>query len=109
MIQDEPPMEEWGLPPTEHDQPGVGVGGAQRVLRRAAIHRAVQFGRHAFQHQLFPVMFGAAVQEPAPDTGPGEHGLGEDFVLEPRIPPTPTPNGQFNQQHGGKQVVWLLP
>lgn len=66
---------------TEDDEAGVGVGGAQGVLRGAAVHGAVELGRYPLQHQLLPSVFGAAVQESAPHTGPREEGLGEDFVL----------------------------
>lgn len=66
---------------TEDDEAGVGVGGAQGVLRGAAVHGAVELGRYPLQHQLLPSVFGAAVQESAPHTGPREEGLREDFVL----------------------------
>ena len=70
---------------TEHNQPGVGVRGAQRVLRRAAVHGAVQLRWHALQDQLLPIVFSTSVQEPAPNAGPREHGFGEDFVLQNKI------------------------
>lgn len=66
---------------TKNDEPGVGVGGAQGVLGGAAVHGAVELGRHPLQHQLLAIVFGAAVEEPAPHPGPREEGLGEDFIL----------------------------
>lgn len=66
---------------TEDDEAGVGVRGTQRILGRAAVHGAVELGRHSLQNQLLPVPLGAAVEQAAPHPRPGEEGLGEHLVL----------------------------
>ena len=64
------------------------ICGAQRILGRAAIHGAVEVGRHPLQNQLPPLALGAAIEQAAPHPRPGEQGLREHLVLStpgPRV------------------------
>lgn len=61
------------------------IRGAQGILGRAAIHGAVELGRHPLQNQLLPLPLGAAVQKAAPHPRPGEEGLGEHLVLRTQV------------------------
>lgn len=54
---------------------------AQRILGRAAVHGAVEFGWHSLQNQLLPIPLGTPVKQTAPDPGPGEEGLREHLIL----------------------------
>lgn len=57
------------------------VCGAQRILGCAAVHGAVELGRHSLQDELPALPLAAAVQQAAPDPRPGEQGLRKDLVL----------------------------
>lgn len=70
-----------GRAPTKHYEAGVRVCGAQRILGRAAVHGAVELGRDSLQDELAALALAAAVQQAAPDPGPGEEGLRKDLVL----------------------------
>lgn len=57
------------------------ICGAQRILRRAAIHGAVKLGWHPLQNQLLPLSLCAAIQQAAPHPGPGKERLRENLIL----------------------------
>lgn len=78
-ISDENEASDIGL--TKHDEAGVSVCGAQRILGRAAEHGAVEFSRDSVQDQFPSIVLLAAVQQTPSDPGPGEHGLREDLAL----------------------------
>lgn len=67
--------------PTKHDEAGVGVGGAKRILGCAAKHGAVELSRNSVQNKLPAVMLLSAVQQVSSNPGPGVHGLREDLAL----------------------------
>lgn len=66
---------------TEHYETCVRVGGAKRILSRAAVHWAVELSRNSLQHELFSNPLLSAIQQEATDTRPREQGLWEDLVL----------------------------
>lgn len=66
---------------TKHYEAGVRICGAQRILGRAAVHGAVELGRHPLQDELPALPLGTAVQQAAPDPRPGEEGLWKHLVL----------------------------
>lgn len=72
------------------------ICGAQRILGRAAIHGAVELGWHSLQNQLLPLSLGAAVQQAAPHSRPGEEGLGEHLILS-------TPSIHMGREGGGEK------
>lgn len=96
-----------GAQPTEHDEPDVRVGGAQRVLGCAAVHGAVELGGNPLQHQLPPVELGAAIQEAAPDPCPCEQGLWEDLILLARAGESLVTGGAIlPEQRGLRATAW---
>ena len=66
---------------TKHNETGMCVSGAQRILGRAAIHGAIELGWHSLQNQLFSLSLRAAVQQAAPHPRPGEEGFREHLIL----------------------------
>lgn len=66
---------------TKHYEASVRICGAQRVLGCAAIHGAVKLSWHSLQNQLLPLSLGAAIQQAAPHSRPGEEGLGKHLIL----------------------------
>lgn len=57
------------------------IGGAEWILGCAAVHGAVELSWNPLQNQLLALPLGAAIQEAAPHSRPGEQGLGEHFIL----------------------------
>lgn len=66
---------------TKHYEASVRICGAQRILGRAAIHGAVKLSWHSLQNQLLPLSLGAAIQQAAPHSRPGEEGLRKHLIL----------------------------
>lgn len=85
---------------TKDDEARVGVGGAQRVLGRAAVHGAVELGRDPLQHQLLAVVLGAAVQQAAAHARPREQRLREHLVLQGQGSVRGEQTWRWNQQIG---------
>lgn len=72
---------------TKDYEASVRIRGAQWILGCASIHGAVELGWHSLQNQLLPLSFGAAIQQAAPHSRPGEEGLREHLILS-----TPSPH-----------------
>lgn len=83
---------------TKHYEAGVRIRGAQRILGRAAVHGAVELGRHSLQDELPALPLGAAVQQAAPDPRPGEEGLRKHLVL----PAAETIKAGEREREGGR-------
>lgn len=83
---------------TKHYEAGVRICGAQRILGRAAVHGAVELGRHSLQDQFPALPLGAAVQQATPDPRPGEQGLRKHLVL----PASQTRKVAERQRSGGR-------
>lgn len=66
---------------TKHYEASVRICGAERILGRAAVHGAVELSWHPLQDQLLPLSLGAAVQQAAPHSCPGEEGLRKHLIL----------------------------
>lgn len=67
--------------PTEHNEAGVGVCGAERILCCAAEHRAIEIGWNSLQDKFSSNILLTAIQQMPAHLGPGEHGLREHIAL----------------------------
>lgn len=74
------------------------ICGAQRILGRAAVHGAIELGRHTLQDQLLPLTLSAAIQQAATHPRPGEEGFRENLIL---LPPSTQWDGEEKGRRGG--------
>lgn len=89
---------------TKNYEASVRISGAQRILGRAAIHGAVELRRHSLQNQLLPLSLGAAIQQSAPYSRPGEEGLGEHLILSKKKKKKPKrPQGEGENKKKGRE------
>lgn len=86
---------------TKDYEAGVRIRGAQGILGRAAVHGAVELGRHSLQDQLLPLPLHAAVQQATPHPRPGEEGLREHLVLS-------TPGADGIGEREGRGGLWRI-
>lgn len=66
---------------TKHNQAGVGICGAQRILGCAAKHGAIELSRDSLQDEFPSVMDCSAIEQIPTNLGPSEYWLREDFTL----------------------------
>ncbi|KAG7226979.1 hypothetical protein INR49_022325, partial [Caranx melampygus] len=67
--------EQLDVQPTEHNEAGVGVGGAKRILGCAPKHGAIELSRNSLQNKLPAVMIISAIQQTSSNPGPAEQSL----------------------------------
>lgn len=94
---------------TKDDEASVCICGTQRILGGAAIHGSIELGWHSLQDQLLSLPLHAAVQQAAPDSGPGEQRFWKHLILS--TPQPPTGRRQKEREHkaegAGVRVVCL--
>lgn len=86
---------------TKHYEASVRISGAERILGCAAVHGAVELSWNPLQNQLLPLPLGAAIQQAAPHSRPGEQGLREHFILSTPSAHTGWRRREKREQRGG--------
>lgn len=66
---------------TEDDEARVCIGGAKRILGRAAVHGAVEVCRNSLQNKFLPFSLCTPVQQSTTYSRPGEERLREHLIL----------------------------
>lgn len=67
---------------TKYYEAGVRVGRSQRVLDRAAVHRAVELSWDSIQNQYFTKSLFTSIQQRSSHTCPCEQRLWKHFILQ---------------------------